>query len=70
MSKLQGLVRPEGLGKFKNSPHQVSNPRLPVCSWRKTIVLVSQKKDDIQIEIKYDLLLHSPLFYLSGRDNI
>jgi hypothetical protein len=25
--KLQGLVRPEGLGKFKNSPHRESNPR-------------------------------------------
>jgi hypothetical protein len=29
MSKLQGPVRPEGLGKVKNIhlPHQVSNPR-------------------------------------------
>jgi hypothetical protein len=27
LSKPQGLVRPEGLGKFKNSPHRVSNPR-------------------------------------------
>jgi hypothetical protein len=28
LSKLQGLVRPEGLGKFKkNSLHRVSNPR-------------------------------------------
>jgi hypothetical protein len=26
-SKPQGLVQPEGLGKFKNSPHRVSNPR-------------------------------------------
>jgi hypothetical protein len=23
----QGLMRPEGLGKFKNSPHRVSIPR-------------------------------------------
>jgi hypothetical protein len=27
MSKPRGLVRPEGLGKFKISPHWVSNPR-------------------------------------------
>jgi hypothetical protein len=27
MSKPHGLVRPEGLGKFKNSPHRVSNSR-------------------------------------------
>jgi hypothetical protein len=27
LTKPQGLVRPEGLGKFKNSPHRVSNPR-------------------------------------------
>jgi hypothetical protein len=27
LSKPQGLVRPEGLGKFKNSPHRVSNLR-------------------------------------------
>jgi hypothetical protein len=27
LSKSQGLVRPEGLGKYKNSPHRVSNPR-------------------------------------------
>jgi hypothetical protein len=29
LSKPQGLVRPEGLGKFKeiDSPHPVSNPR-------------------------------------------
>jgi hypothetical protein len=27
LSKLQGLVPPEGLGTFKNSPHRVSNPR-------------------------------------------
>jgi hypothetical protein len=27
LSKPQGLVRPEELGKFKNSPHRVSNPR-------------------------------------------
>jgi hypothetical protein len=27
LSKPQGLVRPEGLGKFKNSPHRESNPR-------------------------------------------
>jgi hypothetical protein len=27
LSKPQGLVRPEGLGKFKKSPHRVSNPR-------------------------------------------
>jgi hypothetical protein len=26
LSKPQGLVRPEGLGKFKKSPHRVSNP--------------------------------------------
>jgi hypothetical protein len=25
LSKPQGLVRPKGLGKFKNSPHRVSN---------------------------------------------
>jgi hypothetical protein len=25
-------VRPEGLVKFKNSPHRISNRRLPVCS--------------------------------------
>jgi hypothetical protein len=28
LSKPQGLVQPEGLGKFKNSPHRVSNPLL------------------------------------------
>jgi hypothetical protein len=27
MNKLQGLVRQEELGKFKNSPHRDSNPR-------------------------------------------
>jgi hypothetical protein len=27
LSKPQGLVWSEGLGKFKNSPHRVSNPR-------------------------------------------
>jgi hypothetical protein len=27
LSKPQGLVQPEGLGKFKKSPHRVSNPR-------------------------------------------
>jgi hypothetical protein len=27
LSKPQGLERPEGLGKFKNSLHRVSNPR-------------------------------------------
>jgi hypothetical protein len=27
LDKPQSLVRPEGLGKFKNSPHRVSNPR-------------------------------------------
>jgi hypothetical protein len=27
LSKPQGLVRPEGLGKFKKSPHRESNPR-------------------------------------------
>jgi hypothetical protein len=27
LSKPQGLVRAEGFGKFKNSPHRVSNPR-------------------------------------------
>jgi hypothetical protein len=27
LSKSQGLERPEGLGKFKNSHHRVSNPR-------------------------------------------
>jgi hypothetical protein len=27
LSKPQGLVRPEGLGKFKKSPHRLSNPR-------------------------------------------
>jgi hypothetical protein len=34
LNKPQGLVRPEGLGKLKNinSPHRVSNPRLPACS--------------------------------------
>jgi hypothetical protein len=30
LSKPQDLVRPEGLGNFKNSPHRVSNPR-PSC---------------------------------------
>jgi hypothetical protein len=29
LSELQGLVRPEGLGKFKILPHRVSNPRPP-----------------------------------------
>jgi hypothetical protein len=28
-------VRPEGLGKFKNSPHRVSNPRPMAISKRK-----------------------------------
>jgi hypothetical protein len=28
LSEPQRLVRPEGLGNFKNSPHRVSNPRL------------------------------------------
>jgi hypothetical protein len=32
LSKPQGLVLPEGLGKFKNSPHRVLNPRPPVCN--------------------------------------
>jgi hypothetical protein len=27
LSKPQGLMQSEGLGKFKNSPHGVSNPR-------------------------------------------
>jgi hypothetical protein len=27
LSKPQGLVQPEGLGTFKNSPHRESNPR-------------------------------------------
>jgi hypothetical protein len=27
LNKPQGLVRPEGLGKSKNSPHRESNPR-------------------------------------------
>jgi hypothetical protein len=27
LSKPQGLVRPEGLNKFKNSPHRESNPQ-------------------------------------------
>jgi hypothetical protein len=27
LSKPQGLVRPDGLGKFKKLPHRVSNPR-------------------------------------------
>jgi hypothetical protein len=33
LSKPQGLVRQEGLGKFKISPHRVSNPRqiLQIC---------------------------------------
>jgi hypothetical protein len=29
LTKPQGLVRPEGLGTFKISPHRVSNPRPP-----------------------------------------
>jgi hypothetical protein len=29
LSKSQGLVRSEGLGKFKILPHRVSNPRPP-----------------------------------------
>jgi hypothetical protein len=27
LSKPQGLIRPEELGKFKSSPHRVPNPR-------------------------------------------
>jgi hypothetical protein len=46
LSKLQGLMEPEGLDKFKISPHWVSNP-LPSGLWPSALTTWLPRAHDI-----------------------
>jgi hypothetical protein len=52
MSKPQSLVRTEGLGKFTNSPHRVSNPHSALTTTLPRTPSTLDRTTRIQIQFK------------------